>query len=76
MMIPKDVSLFDWASSLIVDFPSDNIPVLMHESHWKEWGDLLVQENSFAKNGSPGTQSYSEWKSWSLDLFQSMNNYS
>lgn len=75
MMIPLGVSLKNWAASLIVDFPKDNVPALINDSHWQQWGDLLIQEDSFAINGAPGTLGYSDWKSWAQDFFYSMCNF-
>lgn len=74
MMIPNFVSLKNWSHSLIIDFPSDNIPVLMDEENWKTWGNHLIQENSFSKNGAPSTKNYPDWKSWAKDIFKVMVN--
>jgi hypothetical protein len=75
MMIPTYATLPEWAASLIIDFPSDNVPVLSDENNWKIWGNLLIEENSFAINGAPGTQAYSEWMPWAQDLFYAMSNF-
>lgn len=75
MMIPNDATLSDWAASLIIDFPQDNVPVLRDEKEWKLWGNLLIEENSFAINGAPGTSEYTDWKSWAREVFYSMNNF-
>lgn len=75
MMIPRYANLSNWAASLIVDFPKDNIPVLTSEDEWKLWGNLLAEENSFSQNEVPNTSGYSDWNSWALDVFFNMNNY-
>lgn len=75
MMIPKNVTLKEWAASLIVDFPLDNISILKDEDEWKPWGDDLVQENSFASNAAPGTHFYESWGPWAQAVFASMANY-
>lgn len=74
MMLPVNTTLKLWAASLIVDFPTDNIPILTDESKWKEWGNFLVQETSFANNQAPGTQNFSEWQPWAQAVFRQMAN--
>jgi hypothetical protein len=74
-MIPRSTTLFHWAHSLIIDFPRDNVPILKNENDWKNWGNILVQENSFSRSGAPGTQRYGDWRSWAEDVFHSMVNF-
>lgn len=74
MIIPERVSLQFWAASLIQDFPLDNIPLLRGEN-WREWGDFLIQENSFASEGAPSTKLYKDWKTWADAIFKCMANF-
>lgn len=74
MIIPNLTSLKNFSSSLIIDFPDDNIIILDDKNNWKEWGDQLVQSESFIQNSAPGTQNYNNWKDWAQDLFFVMNN--
>lgn len=74
MMIPDFTDLQTWASSLIIDFPTDDIPILKNENEWKLWGDMLSQCTTFLENNSPGTQSYTDWKKWAQRVFFCMNN--
>lgn len=75
MMIPTEATLPNWAASLIIDFPSDNIPTLVDEESWKLWGNTLVQENSFASNNAPGTNGYRDWRVWATDVYSVMSNF-
>lgn len=75
MMIPEYSDLETWAASLIIDFPTDNIPLLTSTDKWKEWGNSLSQCTSFIQNSSPTTQTYNDWKSWASGVFSCMNNY-
>jgi len=75
MMIPRFTTLKQWAHSLVIDFPSDNIPILRNEEDWKGWGNMLIQENSFSSAGAPGTQNYSNWVEWAKDVFHTMANF-
>lgn len=71
-MLPQFTTLKKWADSLIIDFPSDNIPILQNEEKWKDWGDLLIQENSFSRSAAPGTRFYSDWEEWAMAVFYAM----
>lgn len=76
MIIPKKGgSFYDFSSSLIIDFPQDNIPIAQSEEDWISFGNLLVQENSFAKNGAPSPNGFSSRTQWEQALFQSMSSY-
>lgn len=74
MMVPKYTTLQDWADSLVIDFPGDNIPILKEEGDWKTWGNTLIQETSFSDNGAPGTATFEDWTSWAEAVFYVMAN--
>lgn len=74
MMLPLNTTLKRWADSLIVDYPTDNIPILSDEKDWKRWGDFLIQETSFADNQAPGTFPFSDWQTWALAVYGKMTN--
>lgn len=70
MIIPEYISLRDWAASLIVDFPADNLPILYNEEEWKDWGNDVILSPSFERTNAPRTDSYSEWSDWAKALYQ------
>lgn len=74
MMLPVLVDLKTWAASLIIDFPTDNIPILLDEKDWKRWGNLLILENTFSVNGAPETDQFNDWRTWAQYLFRQMAN--
>jgi hypothetical protein len=74
MMMPTKTDLQTWASSLVVDFPNDNIPLYSSASDWKTWGNFLIQENSFLANQAPGTSHFSNAKDWALAVYRQMTN--
>ncbi len=74
MMKPLFSDVKDWAASLVIDFPNDNIPRLERNSDWKEWGNSLVGENSFSTSGAPGTHNYSSPRPWMIDVYKVMLN--
>lgn len=75
MTLPDLSTLSHWAHALVVDFPTDNIPILKNESSWKEWGNMLVQENSFSRSGAPGPELYNDWHSWAKAVFYTMAGF-
>jgi hypothetical protein len=74
MIIPEFISLHDWAASLFIDFPDDNIPFLLHERDWKLWGDLLSQEETFIENNAPTTETFDEWRDWAHAVYYTLVN--
>lgn len=74
-MIPRNVNIYDWCSSLIIDFPADNVPILLDENEWKQWGNFLIEQKSFAINGAPTTGDYDDWQKWAQNLFAAMSNF-
>jgi hypothetical protein len=75
MMNPKLATLKQWAASLIIDFPNDEVPLLQQEQDWREWGDALIQEGSFSRNGAPDTRLYQNWTDWAEVIFYAMANF-
>jgi hypothetical protein len=75
MVIPLYVTLKEWAASLVIDFPDDNIPLLYNEVNWKTWGNFLVDSTSFADNFSPATSGFLDWKHWAQAVFLTMANF-
>ena len=76
MISPVNIAFPLWAQSLIIDFPTDNIPVYIEGHDWKLWGDFVSQEISFAKQGVPGTQGFEERMSWAMVVYNQMSNFS
>lgn len=77
MIIPlKDMPLNEFISSMVVDFPVDNVPVSADNDNWKEWGSTLVQETSFANNGAPLPHGFKTRLEWEQALFNSMASFS
>jgi hypothetical protein len=74
MMIPEATDLRSWAASIIIDFPTDDIPILDNDENWKEWGDKLAGCTTFIENNSPSTHGYIDWKSWAERVFFCMSN--
>lgn len=72
MVLPDRISLKAWAASLVVDYPDDNIPFLFNEKQWKEWGNRVVQEDSFSDNNAPSTGDFNDWQKWAKAVFYVM----
>ncbi len=74
MMLPINTDLKTWASSLVIDFPVDNIPLYKSDSDWRVWGNFLIQENSFSENHAPGTSMFNDWQEWAMAVFRQLAN--
>ncbi len=75
MIMPDSSSLSTWSSSVITDFPNDNVPILDDEEKWREWGDTISSCQTFATQACPATHNYEDWKSWAQDVYFSMSNF-
>lgn len=69
MIMPLYISLMEWAASLFVDFPNEDIPQLSDEEKWKEWGNQLIQTGKFADENAPSPENYDSWEKWAIDLY-------
>lgn len=74
MMIPFRTDFKTWANSLVIDFPTSNIPIYRDGMDWKIWGNAVAQEDVFAQNGVPGTNTYQEPLDWAKMVFKQMSN--
>jgi hypothetical protein len=78
MIIPIGISddewEVDWANSLLIDFPNDNIPILTSPRNWRNWGSQLVQSTSFSENNAPGPAFEKDFKTYAERLFYVMSN--
>ena len=74
MIIPsEDISLKDWANSLMVDFnTTDVIPTIDDESKWRDWGNMVATSPNFASRGVPTTESFPNWREWGIILYDTM----
>ncbi len=74
MIVPSEsVSIKDWCNSLLIDYNSrDAIPIIEDESKWKEWGNMLSSQPTFASRGSPTTENFSNWWEWGIIVYETM----
>jgi len=69
MILPGYSNLRDWADSLLIDFPNENLPILYTEDMWKDWGNTIVFSPIFESLNAPKTDLYDRWQDWANDLF-------
>ena len=73
MLIPYLVSAKDWFSSLLIDFPSENISVPQNDEDWKSSADFLCQSPLFSFNSVPAPQNYDKFEDWANVVYFLMN---
>lgn len=77
MIIPnKDTKVSDFFQSLVIDFPTDNIPLVVSEDNWQIYANSLAQEDSFSNNGAPGPNGFDDKTKWMQAVFHSMASFS
>lgn len=69
MIIPHYSTLSQWANSLVGDYEREDIPRLMNEDDWQEWGKRLMDVSEFASKGAPSPFLYQNWQSWAKDVY-------
>ena len=72
----KDTTFQQFVSSMIVDFPTENIPSENNEENWESWGRNLIQLHSFSKNGAPDPYGFENKIDWYQAIFHSMASFS
>lgn len=72
MIMPIMIPLLEWANSLLIDFPDDNLPILEKEEDWKEWGENLKLSDNFSN--IPTTYGYDNFNDWAYEVYYIMEN--
>lgn len=72
MIYPSNMTFLDWADSLIIDFPLDQIPVLYRVEEWKPWGNQVILCDSFMEAAAPSTEEYDDKWEWAEDVYYAM----
>ena len=70
MIIPEYIDMLDWANSLFIDFPDQDIPALLDVNEWKPWAEEIRLCPKFSE--VPSTWGYSEFKDWAMDFYMIM----
>lgn len=70
MMIPYGTNARDWFSSLLIDFPDSEIPILQKEEDWREIGNNIKMSADFDE--IPDTSAYNNWRDWAYDFYYVM----
>ncbi len=80
---PSYISLTDWAATLVSDFGNENLPQLLKEDQWQEWGMILCNTGIFARANIPPPfviaqgskkQIYTGWSDWAARVYCLVNN--
>jgi hypothetical protein len=80
MIQPHYIELLDWAASLIIDYPQEDIPYLTKQDKWQEWGTIVVNSGIFAKYNVPPpfsnkstAKAYKTWQEWADAVYLIMS---
>lgn len=60
--LPIGMDVLDWAATLALDFPRDDVPRLDDPSAWRQWAERLLQSPSFFN--APRPDAYRDWQGW------------
>ena len=79
MVMPKYITLKNWAGSLSIDYPNDVLPVLKEDEEWEEWGTIVANTGSFKNAAIPTPGSLrnndkpTDWTEWATVVYYIMN---
>jgi hypothetical protein len=83
MVMPKYITLKNWAGSLNIDYPNDILPILRNEEEWEEWATIVANTGSFKNAAIPTPTSLkkeqnnnepSNWNEWAKIVYYIMNS--
>ena len=64
--LPVGIDLQRWADSLILEFPTDEIPILTDPDQWRDWAERLMECSSF--QAVPHPDFYPDWTLWAFGV--------
>lgn len=70
IVLPVGISFNAWASSLFIDYSTQEVPVPPEEAEWKIWAQRLVARNVFQNDQIPSPYGFSDWRSWAMRVVQ------
>ena len=73
MVIPDFISFDRWAASLLVDYPSDDIPLPPPETGWRPWARSVVSRPTFLKASAPQPDWFDGWLPWAQGVWRALN---
>lgn len=72
MVIPINIEFKHWASTLVVDFSHDFVPIPPDEANWQDWARDLIQSPTFYGQNAPFPDSFANWQDWAIRLYKAM----
>src|SRR5690348_11691922 len=73
MVKPLHIDFEHWASTLVVDFQQDFVPVPPQESAWRQWAWDLINSPSFYNQNAPfPDERFANWRAWAEALYEVM----
>lgn len=82
---PEYISLKNWSSALIADYPNAFLPFLQDETKWQEWGAAVVGTGVFSRSNVPSPfsitqgvkkENFKDWQEWAKVVYMIVNNES
>lgn len=73
MVSPIGMTFQAWASTLFIDFSSENVPIPPDEKNWKDWAQVLVARNIFNNADIPSPYMFDDWQVWAMRVRQAVN---
>ena len=63
--LPQNMTFYDWASTLLTDFSTEEIPIPpKDEKGWQAWAQRVYARNLFNNDAVPSPLFYDNWRIW------------
>lgn len=63
---PRNHTWQSWAALMCEAYAAQNLSVPVSENEWREWADGFAGIDLFAKDGTPSSALFSDWRSWAI----------
>jgi hypothetical protein len=83
VILPERITLNYWASCLVGDYPSENLPILQYDENWQEWATIVANTGIFLKARVPAPviikdgskkELFKEWDKWAKVVYTIMSD--
>lgn len=72
--LPVHISFFNWASTLLIDFSTQEIPIPpTDENDWQPWAERVFARGVFSNDAIPDPRFFQDWRSWAMRVVQVVN---
>lgn len=74
IVLPVGISFYNWASTLLTDFSTEEIPIPpKNENDWQPWASRVFARSVFSNDAIPNPLFFNDWRLWASRVCQAVN---